>query len=93
VATEPEGLLGLAMAMIFVRGVMAARGAQMGIANRRRPEDGDYARVGCRGVDLVHGVGGDGEQEFVAGFEKCFEEHVNRFVDAVGEGELLGARP
>ena len=50
----------------------------------------DYARIGCRGVDLVHGVGGHGQQQLVAGFEKCFEEHVNGFVDAVGERDLLG---
>ena len=52
----------------------------------------DDARVRCGSVDLIHGVGGHGQQEFVAGFEKCLEEDVNRFVHAVGERDLFGAQ-
>ena len=54
---------------------------------------GDDARIGCRRVDLIHRVGGHGKQQLVAGFEKGLEEHVNGFVDAIGERHLLGARP
>ena len=81
------------MAMILVRGVMAASRRSKGNCRSSRGLHCDHARVGCRGVDLVHGVGGHGQQQLVAGFEECFEEHVNGFVDAVGERDLLGARP
>ena len=54
---------------------------------------GDCARVGGRGVDLIHGVRGHGQQKFIAVFEEGLEEHVNGFIDAIGERDLLGARP
>ena len=92
VATEPEGLLGLAIAMILVCGVMAASSRSKGNCKIVGGLHGDNVRVGRRGIDLVHGVGGHGQQELVAGFEEGLEEHVNGFVDAVGEGNLLGAR-
>ena len=54
--------------------------------------DRDHARGGHRRIDLVHGVSGHGQQEFVAVFEKGLEEHVNGFVDAVGERDLRGQK-
>ena len=48
----------------------------------------DRARIRCRRVDLIHRVGGNGQQQFVAGFEKGLEEHVNGFIHAIGESDL-----
>jgi hypothetical protein len=35
---------------------------------------------------------GTGSKQLVAVFEKGFKEHVNGFIDAVGERDLRGAR-
>ena len=90
VAMVPEGLLGLAMAMILVRGVMDAASCVERKLKVVAGQNRDDARIGCGGVDLVHGVGGNGQKQFVAFVEKGFEEDVNGFVDAVGEGHLRG---
>ena len=51
---------------------------------------GDDARIGRGRIDLVHGVGGHGQQQLVARFEKGLEEHVNGFVHAIGQRNLFG---
>ena len=48
----------------------------------------DGARIGRRGVDLIHCVGRHGEQQFIACFEKGLEEHVNGFIHAIGQRHL-----
>ena len=89
VAIDPDGLLGLAMATILVRGVIALQAAaQRETANRRQPAPQPRAhrspkhtpRTWCRWAPA---------EQFIAGFEKRLEEHVNRFVHAVGQHHLL----
>src|ERR1700744_5140473 len=46
---------------------------------------------GCaRGVDLVHGVGGNGQQDLRTSVEIRLAEDVDGLVDAVGEEGLRG---
>ena len=50
----------------------------------------NYARIGSRGVDLVHSVGRDWKKQLIARFQKCLEQHVNRFIHAIGKRHLCG---
>ena len=63
VAMEPDGLLGLAMAMILVRGVIAASRRSKGNCKIVGGLHGDEARVGGGGIDLVHRVGGHRQKQ------------------------------
>jgi hypothetical protein len=43
---------------------------------------------GCR-IDFIHGVGGDGEQQFIVRIEKGLAKNVDCFVDTIGEDDLF----
>ncbi len=92
-ATVPDGLLGLAMAMILVRGVIDGRRSLEWELQVIRGLNGDDAGVRRRGIDFVHRVGRHGQEQFISRIEEGFEEDMNRFVDAVGKRNLGGGEP
>ena len=87
----PEGLLGFAMAMIFVRGCNRSHEPIEGKLQILARQHRDDLRIGRRRIHFVHGVSGHGQKQFVAGIEKGFKEHVDGFIYAVCQCHLRGA--
>ena len=87
----PVGLLGLAIMMARVCGVMASSTSCRGNSiDGLRVGDFDDFGAGHFGIEAVHGVRGLEDEHFLAVIDVGVDEDLNGFVGAVGEDELVG---